>query len=201
MGAHLSTPNVLQGVAMTLVCMAGRNYSGGIRVEGYHPGVGNEILHKQEQVVCNVPLSIMHMDLTRHLKTYYLVMHWGCLMGHRTEGGLSCLEDRPTRHLVMHGGCLLRHRTEGSLACLEGNGVPFGDGALQVQQQALLNASQLASPELHPVNLLLHGSHHITPHAGVQHIIHLPLQLNLALPQHHLGSSHMRIVNATAGCE
>ena len=48
--------------------MAGTNYSSVARVEGYKPGVGNEILHEWEQVACNESLSFVHTDLTHHLK-------------------------------------------------------------------------------------------------------------------------------------
>mmetsp|Transcript_37106 Transcript_37106/g.73867 ORF Transcript_37106/g.73867 Transcript_37106/m.73867 type:complete len:327 (-) Transcript_37106:1174-2154(-) len=64
--------------------------------------------------------------------------------------------------------------------------VPFVDRPLHLHDHLLLPPLELVQPQLHAVDLLFHGGRIGLPHVGIQRLLHLLLQGDLALPQQHL---------------
>ena len=62
------------------------------------------------------------------------------------------------------------------------DGLALEHCALHVLDHLLLLLAELLIPELHPVYLLLHVDYLGLPNVGVQRILHLPFELDLALP-------------------
>mmetsp|Transcript_65023 Transcript_65023/g.146699 ORF Transcript_65023/g.146699 Transcript_65023/m.146699 type:complete len:330 (-) Transcript_65023:1455-2444(-) len=69
---------------------------------------------------------------------------------------------------------------------LDGERLPLVHRALDLLDEALLLAVQGPAPQVHAVDLLLHGVHLAQPHVGVQRGLGLLLELDLLLPQQQL---------------